>query len=77
MDTVSTPWGEVLVSVDAQECPGCGNIGHVYEPRVSNRSIQVRCGSCGRWLMNAKYDQRGKNAIRREEINKWLTKREC
>lgn len=76
MASVATPWGICEVRISETVCPACGCPEHTCKPLESNRSIQVRCAQCGKWLMNAKYDRRSRDEIRKERIRAWATERE-
>lgn len=77
MDNVKTPWGNFEIDACVVVCPECGCIEYKYKPVESNKSIQVRCAACDRWLKNARYDHRGREQIREEKIQEWARLREA
>jgi len=76
MERVTTSWGIFEVGVGNTICPDCGCVEHSFRPLESNKSIQVRCSACGRWLLNARYDRRSKEQIRKDKIHEWVQRRE-
>lgn len=64
MREVDTPWGIYETQHKEWEC--CNSREYTYKPLESNRSIQVRCATCGKFLGNARWDFRDKATKVRE-----------
>jgi len=56
---------------DVFECSDCGCDAPNFIWVPSNKSIQMRCAYCDKFIKNVKYDRRTKEQIRKDEIHKW------
>lgn len=61
----------IEITVTEIICPDCGCTEPVFRYLQSNRSIQMRCADCDKFIKNVKYDSRPKEQIRKDEITKW------